>query len=463
MKTTTLCKPILLFPLLFGLAVSGCSAESPPDNPTTRELLTDLVAIPSTAETGRAREAAEYLAGRLLAAGFPDEDVRLLGPSATVGGLVVRLAGRDSARPVLLLAHLDVVPAVAEYWTSDPYVLVEREGFLYGRGSSDNKAGAATLIANLIRLRGEGFVPEQDLLAVLTLDEETNMHSIVWLLENHAPLADAEFALNTEPGSVSTRDGEPVFFGVQAAEKMYMVNEIRTENPGGHSSVPRPNNAIYSLAEAITRIAAYKFPVNLNDVTRAFFAASAESEDEPLATAMRALASDSASEDQLALIERSNFYTALLRTTCVATMLSGGHAENALPTFATVVVNCRILPQEIPDEVEATLLDVIADDSIKMRRTYEPEISPPSPLTSEILSKIAKVSTVIFPGITVLPAMYTSATDSLYTRAAGIPTYGFSAIADSEDGDNAHGIDERVGIAALEDSIEFWYRLLQTL
>lgn len=431
--------------------------------PTAQELLKGLIAIPTIAETGRAREAAEFLAGYLLAAGFPASDVQLLGPSATVGGLVARLPGRGSERPVLLLAHLDVVPAVAESWSVDPFQLTARDGYFYGRGTLDNKAGAAMLIANLIRMKREGIIPERDINVVLTLDEESNMLSIRWLLAHHAALLDAEFALNTDGGDLQIIDGKPAVFSIQAAEKVYMTLEIRADNPGGHSSVPQPENAIYSLAKALTKIAAYQFPVNLNDITRANFADPVDSIDVAIGTAMRKLASDTASEQDIDLLQSIPSINAQMRTTCVATQLSGGHAENALPTYAIAVINCRILPQENADEVESSLVRVIADDAISVRRTYEPEASPPSPLRLGVLSRITQIAAEMFPGVKVMPVMEAGATDGLYTRRDGVPTYGVSAIATPTEENRAHGIDERIKQSAFFESVEFWYHIMSTL
>jgi len=431
--------------------------------PTAQELLAGLIAIPTTEETGRAREAAEFLAGHLLSAGFPARDVQLLGPSETVGGLVARLPGRGTERPVLLLAHLDVVPAVAESWSDDPFQLVARDGYLYGRGTLDNKSGAATLVSNLIRMKQEGIVPERDLVLVLTLDEETNMRSIRWLLEHHTTLLEAEFALNTDGGTVQLIDGKAAVFGIQTAEKIYMTLELRADNPGGHSSVPQPENAIYTLAKALNKIAAYRFPVNLNDVTRANFASPAESISASVGSAMGKLASNSASPQDVALLQSIPSINAQMRTTCVATRISGGHADNALPTYAKAVINCRILPQENGADVESRLLQVIADDAISMRRTYEPETSPPSPLVPEVLDRITRIATAMFPGVKIMPMMSTGASDGLYTRRDGVPTYGISAIAKSPEDNREHGIDERIKQSAFVDSVEFWFRIMSAL
>jgi len=448
--------------LLCGLFSVG-SAAGADRVPTANELLAGLIAIPTTGESARAREAAEFLAERLRSAGFPGEDVQLLGPSKTVGGLVARLPGRGEKRPVLLLAHLDVVPAVAESWSTDPFRLTADDGYLYGRGTLDNKAGAANLISNLIRLKQEGFVPERDLVVVLTLDEETDMLSVRWLLDHHKALLDAEFALNTDAGGVQLIDDKAAVFGIQAAEKVYMTLELRASNPGGHSSVPQPDNAIYTLAKALHRISDYRFPVNLNDITRANFANPPESAGKSVGLAMRRLASNQANPQDIALLQNDPSTNAQMRTTCVATQISGGHAENALPTYAIAVINCRILPQESAANVESRLLKVIADDAISMRRTYEPEASPPSALTPEVLDRITRIASKMFTGAKITPVMATGATDGLYTRGAGIPTYGISAIALPSADNREHGIDERIKQSAFDDSVEFWYRLLMTL
>ncbi|MFV1998586.1 MAG: M20/M25/M40 family metallo-hydrolase, partial [Acidiferrobacterales bacterium] len=348
-------------------------------------------------------------------------------------------------------------------WTSDPFRLVARDGNLYGRGTSDNKAGAATLVANLIRMKQEGIVPERDLVVVLTLDEESNMQSIRWLLEHHEPLLEAEFALNTDAGDVLAINGKATTFSIQAAEKVYMTLELRADNPGGHSSLPQPENAIYSLAKALNKISEFQFPVNLNDVTRANFARPGESVATNMKSAMRRLASDEAGPQDLALLQSDPSMNAQMRTTCVATQLSGGHAENALPTFAIAVINCRILPQENAEEVEFKLKQVIADDTISMRRTYEPVASPPSPLVPEVLGLVTRIAGDMFPGIKIAPAMGAGATDGLYTRSNGIPTYGFSGIASSSEGNRDHGIDERIKQSAFIDSVEFWYRIMLAL
>jgi len=443
--------------------VAAVAVAAEKETPLAQELLAGLVAISTTKDSGNAGQAAEYLAERLLATGFASEDVQILGPSRNIGGLVARLAGRGTGRPVLLLAHLDVVPAVAESWSTDPFELALRDGYFYGRGTLDNKAGAATLVANLIRMRRAGVVPERDLIAVLTLDEETDMFSMRWLLENHLPLLDAEFALNTDSGSVEIIGGKPSVFGVQAAEKVYTVVEIQANNPGGHSSVPQPDNAIYSLARALQRISEFQFPVSLNSVTRANFASPDQSVDAPVAGAMRRLAADTANEKDLELLQSMPSINAQMRTTCVATQIFGGHAENALPTYAKAVINCRILPQENADDVESRLLQVIADESVVMRRTYEPVPSPPSALIPKVMDRIGGIAADMFPGASVVPFMGAGATDGLFTRSAGIPTFGFSAIAKLPDDNREHGIDERIGLTAFDDSVEFWYRLMLTL
>jgi acetylornithine deacetylase/succinyl-diaminopimelate desuccinylase-like protein len=440
---------------------AGSQAESSAE-PMARKLLADLVAIPSTEESGKAREAAEYLADVLLEAGFPREDVKVAGASQTVGGLVARLPGRSGATPVLLMAHLDVVPASADAWESDPFTLTERDGFLYGRGTDDNKGGAALLVANFIRLRNEGFVPDNDLLLVFTLDEETRMQSINWLLKELPELRNALVALNTDAGKITEADGRPAIFGIQAAEKIYMTLELAVESEGGHSSQPRRENAINILAEALRDVAEHEFPVNLSEVTQGYFAVASELEGGPMGRAMKSLAQGNASGEELELLGSSPRYNAMMRTTCVATRLEAGHANNALPRSATATVNCRVLPHESTDDVDRILSGVIDDPRVSMKRIELPESSPPSPLSPAIIERVEQINREVYPGSRIMPMMGTGATDGLYLRRAGIPTYAMSGLVADPEGERAHGLDERIGSEYYGISVEFWYRLLKT-
>jgi acetylornithine deacetylase/succinyl-diaminopimelate desuccinylase-like protein len=427
-----------------------------------RDLLRELVETNTTHSSGSTTEAAEKIAARLRAAGFAD--IRILGPVSNRGNLIVRLPGRQTGKkPILLLAHLDVVEADPRDWTVDPFRFLERDGWFYGRGTTDDKDEAAIWTANLIRLRQEGYLPDRDIILALTADEESGEHNGVdWLLHNHRELLDAAFALNEGGGGV-IKNGKRLSNDVQASEKVFQSFLLETTNRGGHSSLPRRDNAIYQLAAALSRLAAFDFPVQLNEVTRAFFSRTAELESPEIAAAMRGVLenpSDSAAVARLAAIPA---YHARLRTTCVATMLQAGHAENALPQRARATVNCRILPTQPPDEVLATLRRVVADSGVAIRPLAPAKPSPPSPLTPEILHAIEATTQEMWPGVPVIPTMSTGATDGLYLRSAGIPVYGVSGVFGDADDVRAHGQDERIAATWFYEGLEFCYRLLKRL
>lgn len=428
------------------------------------DILRELVEIPSTPGSPRIAEAVEAMAGRLLSAGFPDEDVRVLGLEPALGNLVVRYRGRESgAGAVLLLAHMDVVEVDRANWSTDPFRFVELDGYFYGRGSHDNKAGVAAYVATFMRLRSEGFVPQRDLILAVTADEETTGASIIWLLREHRSLIDAEFAINSDTSQVLVEGDRPVAFEFQASEKVYMTLAFEASNRGGHSSRPRPDNAIYELAAAMTRLADYQFPIQLSDITRGFFARSAELRSGSVAQAMKSLAMGAATPNQLSLLEADDYLNALMRTTCVATRIDAGHANNALPITARAIVNCRVLPEDSTDEVQETLRRVIDNDAISMSMVWAPIASPASPLDPMIMDRVSAVVDEVFGDLPLVPIMSTGATDGLYLRNAGIPTYGFSALAEDPGGWRIHGANERVDVRAFYDSVEFWYQFVKGL
>ncbi len=428
-----------------------------------RDLYEDLVNIPSSEPRGGSEEIAAFAAKTMLDGGFAAEDVHLLGPRPDVMGVVVRYRGRGEGRPVMMMAHLDVVDALREDWEMDPYTFIEKDGYFYGRGTSDNKAGVVTLMANFLRLKKEGFVPARDMIMVLSGDEETVAESIKYMLHEHRDLVDAEFSLNTDGGGIPYMDGKPSAFVIQGAEKVYLTLKLEVTNPGGHSSVPRPDNAIYELAQGLVNLSAYQFPVSLNDVTRSFFMESARFEKSKTAEAMQALANDSASAEQLALLAESPVYNSTMRTTCVATQLHGGHAENALPQTAQAIVNCRVLPQDSPDQVQETLRQILANDRISMTPIFPAVAGPPSPMTPAIMELLGGVSARMYPGLPVMGKMSTGATDGLHVRNAGIPTYGVSALGVDMNDIRAHGMNERVSVDAFYKALEYWYRLMKSL
>ncbi len=430
-----------------------------------REIFKQLVEINTTESVGSTTQAAEAMTERFRAAGFPAVDIHVFGPTARKGNLVVRYRGTGARRPLLLLAHLDVVEAKREDWSFDPFTLTEKDGFLYGRGTADDKTMAAVFVANLIRLKSEGYVPSRDLILALTADEEGGPdNGVRWLIANHRDLIDAEFAINEGGGGVM-RKGRYVTNEVQAAEKVYQDFRLEIRNSGGHSSMPLKDNAIYRLSAGLSRLAAYDFPVQLSDITRTYFSRSASAQAEAQTrTDMIAVSKDPPDLTAAArLSAQSPYFNSLLRTTCVATKLEGGHALNALPQLAAANVNCRIFPGVSPVEVMAVLTKVLADPAIKVSLVGEATPSKPATLRDDLMNAVETIAKSMFPGVPVVPVMSTGATDGLFLRNAGIPTYGADGLFDDIDDVRAHGRDERVGIKQFNEDLEFHYRLITAL
>jgi acetylornithine deacetylase/succinyl-diaminopimelate desuccinylase-like protein len=441
------------------VTTSAQTTSSSSDRVLAREILRELIEIPTTQADGGTPRAAQAMAARLVDAGFPREDVQVLGPDPRTANLVARLRGRNPRAPALLLmAHIDVVPARREDWSVDPWTFLERDGWFYGRGTSDNKAGTAMLVANFVRLKREGWQPERDIIILLTGDEETTQQSIQWLLKEHRPLIDAELAFNTDGGSLLTRNGRPALFELQASEKIYADYQLEVTDVGGHSSLVRSDNPITTLAAALVRIGEHQFPLHVTEITRMFFDKSASLETGQVAADMRAVAAERPDGFAAARLSRSPFYNAHLRTTCVATRVDAGHANNALPQLARAVVNCRILPGASGAEVEAVVRR-LAGDKVKVTVIEPPVSSPPSPLTPSLMQRLERLVAEHWPGVPVVPTMITGATDGMYVRGAGIPTYGVSAIEQDPDDVRSHGKDERVGVEAFHRATQFWYEL----
>ncbi|MET0675563.1 MAG: M20/M25/M40 family metallo-hydrolase, partial [Bradyrhizobium sp.] len=370
-------------------------------------------------------------------------------------------------KPILLLAHIDVVPAAREDWTTDPFKLVEQDGWFYARGSGDDKYMAASFVANLIRYKQEGYKPDRDIILALETDEEIldrDKLGIQWLLKNHRDLIDAEFALN-EGGGVGLKDGKPVRNTVQTSEKVSLSYRLDVKNKGGHSALPVKDNAIYRLAAGLTRLSEFGFPISLNETTRIYFEKTALMEGGQLGDDLRAvLAGDvDPASPAVARLLANPAYNAQLRTTCVATMLEGGSAINALPQLATAKVNCRIMPGEPADHVRAVLVKVLADDQITVTQIDEPTPSEPSALREDIIGPITRLSTEFYPGAVVIPTMVAGATDGSYLRNAGIPTYGHSGLAGDIGESRAHGRDERILVSSFYRGNEYLYRLVKEL
>jgi len=451
--------------LLIVLPSIAAAQTLAPHQRLARDIYKELVEINTVSATGDTAKAAEAMAARLRAAGFPAGDVRVFTPAPRKGNLVARLHGTGAKKPILLLAHIDVVDAKREDWTTDPFKLVEQDGYFYARGSGDDKFMAATFVANLIRYRQEGYRPQRDIIVALTTDEEigdANNMGIQWLIANHRDLIDAEFALN-EGAGVGLKNGKPIRNGVQTSEKNYVDYTLEVKNSGGHSSLPRKDNAIYRLAEGLARLGKHDFPIKLDETTRTWFERAAPFEEPQTGADMKALAAGRADNAAIGRLSAKPPYNAQMRTTCVATMLSGGHAPNALPQTARANVNCRVLPGEPIAEVAATLKRVLADDAIEVQPVGDFGSAGPSPLRPDVVQPIEKLTAEFWPGIPVIPSMSTGATDGRFLRAIGIPTYGHSGLAGDVDDNRAHGKDERVLVKAFDQGVEYLYRLVKSL
>jgi len=410
--------------------------------------------------------AAQALVRRLRAAGFSEQDALVAGPKPdSVGNVIVRLRGRGLAPPILLMAHLDVVPALREDWSTDPFVMTERDGWWYGRGTIDNKEGVTTIVANMIRWKQAGFVPDRDIVAVLTGDEETVSDQIEWfsLGAGRGLIGNPEFAVNLDAGGGTIYGGREAVLDVQTSEKMYVTYRLAVRNAGGHSSQPRPDNAIYALARALSRLSSHQFPIEVSSTSRLALERSAPFEADSIARLMRLVARqpmDTAAATRLTRITRFN---AQLRTTCVATRLTGGHADNALPQLAQATVNCRVLPGTDTATVIRALRAAVADTAVEVSEAQPATVSPPSPLKPAILGAVEAVATSFWPGVVAVPVMSSGATDGMYVRNAGIPVYGIGGIFTAPDEARAHGRDERVEIRRFYEGLEFGKAVVERL
>jgi acetylornithine deacetylase/succinyl-diaminopimelate desuccinylase-like protein len=455
--------PVLAALVLAVPAVAA--AQLTPEQQSLHDIYKELIETNTedSAGLGSVTKASEQIAARFRAAGFPESDIHLLGPTPDKQAIVVRYHGTGAKKPLLLLAHLDVVMALPSDWSTDPFKLVEKDGYFYARGAIDDKAMASIFVANLLRYKREGFVPDRDIILALTPDEEKSGHlGVEWLVLHHKDLIDAALALN-EGGGGSLRDGKPFVQQVQATEKVFTNFTLTARNRGGHSSLPRPDNAIYELAAGLMRLSQFSFPVQFNDVTREFFKGEAAIEEPATAASMRALLANPHDAPAAAALSRDPRYNSILRTTCVPTRLSGGHADNALPQTATALVNCRVFPNVPADSVRATLIRVLADTGIAVSAAEVLPPTAPSPLTGDVMDPVRTVTTKMFGDIPVIPFMSTGATDGKYLRAIGIPTYGVSGLFTDPADNRAHGRDERVLQKSLYDSQEFLYQLVKIM
>ncbi len=459
---------------LAGIALVSLSAPAlaettslTPGQVEFRALYKELVETNTTLSSGSCTLAAERMAAHLKAAGFSDSNLHLItAPDhPKEGGLVAILPGRDpKARPVLMLAHLDVVEARREDWTRDPFVLVEENGFFFARGAADDKSMAAIWVDTLARYKKEGYRPKHTLKMALTCGEETSgaFNGAEYLAANQRDLIDAAFALNEGGGGMLDAQGKPVFQGIQVGEKLSQNYTLEVTNPGGHSSRPLPDNAIYHLANALVRIQAHPFPVEFNETTRDYFTRLAATRTPEEQKALAALLKNPADGPARALLERDPDINSILHTNCVATLLSAGHATNALPQRATANVNCRIFPGTSADAVRQTLEQVIGDTSVHVSlREVRNAPAPPPPLDPKVLGPAEKLAAEMWPGTPQLRLMSAGATDGAFLTPVGIPTYGISGDFGDPDGNGAHGLNEYLRVQVIYDSRDYLYRLMK--
>jgi len=438
-----------------------------------RDIFKQLIEINTTDSVGNVTTAAEAMAKRLRDGGFADGDIKIAGPNERKKNLVARFRGTGKRKPVLFIGHLDVVEALRSDWTTDPFEFIEKDGYFYGRGTEDMKEGDAILVTNFIRLKKEGYLPDRDLILALTADEEGgSSNGVDWLLREHRDWIDAEYCINLDGGEFEKDKDKRLLAGIQASEKVYVDFQFESLNPGGHSSVPSPDNAIYHLAGALARLQSFSFPLEVNEITRSYFERNAAMESGQLAADMKAIAKQPPDPAAVRRLSEVPYYNSLLHTTCVATMLSGGHAPNALPQTARANVNCRIFPGEDPEDVHKALERVSNDPKVKINVVAQltpdgkvvPVVSvPPSPLLPEVTQAMERVLGAVWPGVPLVATMSTGATDGKYTRIAGIPTYGISCMFFDKHDNREHGKDERVGVQDFYDGVNFNYRLMKEL
>jgi acetylornithine deacetylase/succinyl-diaminopimelate desuccinylase-like protein len=434
-----------------------------------RDIYKELIEINTGVTTGNVTTAATAMAKRFRDAGIPEADIFVGGPRPEKHNVVARIRGRggpNARKPLLLLAHLDVVEALKADWSPDldPFVFTERDGYYYGRGTADDKAMASIFVANAFRLKREGYVPDRDIIIALTADEESGpANGVDWLLKNHKELVDGALVIN-EGGGGTLRNGKPLFNSVQATEKVTTNFTLRATNRGGHSSVPRADNAITALADALAKVGRYNFPVRFNEVTRAFFTKTADVEEPAIGRAMKAIVANPNDAQALAAVSADPRYNAMLRTTCVATMLSGGHATNALPQLAEANVNCRLYPTDTVDVVRATFEKLINDTTVQVLVRSQRPPSPPTAMLPELMDPVVQITRDMWGNIPVIPVMSTGATDSRFFRALGVPAFGVSGLFSDPTVDaRAHGRDERMRMQSYYEGQEFLYRLTKAL
>src|SRR5271170_903416 len=463
--------------LISAMLLSPRMAAAQVDDQTRKlahDIFKQLIEINTTDSVGNVTTAAKAMQQRLLDAGFAKEDMYLGGPNERKENLVARYRGTGKEKPILFIGHLDVVEARREDWTTDPFQFVEKDGFYYGRGTQDMKESDAILVTTLIRMKQEGYKPNRDLIVALTADEEGGQsNGVDWLLRNHRDLVEAEYVLNPDGGGVDLEHGKAVSVDVDATEKLYGDYQLTVTNPGGHSSLPVPDNAIYHLAGALVRLQQYQFPFELNSVTRAYFERLSTIETGEKAADLKAITQPDPNPDAIARLSKNPEWNSMMHTTCVATRLQAGHANNALPQMAQANVNCRILPGYSLEEIRQQLIKIFDDPKVTVRYVNDAgevfEVAPdrkqlpPPPLNPEVMAAVQKLTEKMWPGAPVIPTMATGASDSVYTNAAGMPSYAVSGIALETNDVRAHGKDERLPIESFYKGLDFYYQLVKML
>ena len=447
-------------------ALAGTLTPPPADQALGRALLKELIELNTQQDHGTTA-AANAVAARLRAAGFVGQDIAVIAPPdhPTKGNVVVRLHGSGKAKPILYICHLDVVNARREDWTFDPFVLTEKDGWFYGRGTVDMKSQDAATLESLIRLKRKGFKPKGDIIVAFTADEEGSgdANGVDWLVKTHRSLVDAGLVINPDGGEAGVKHGRKLYLGVQTSEKVYVTYRVEITDKGGHSSRPTAANPIFHLSRALGRLGDYAFPAHVTETVKLYFAGRSKLETGQVAADMLAMSRPEPPAEVVARLSSVVETNILFRTTCTATEISGGHAESALPQRAQATIQCRVLPGEPLDQVKATLLKVLNDPAITLTDLYPGDASPESPPSPELLKTIASVKAGMWPDAILLPIMSPGATDSAFTRLGGMPSYGVDAIWDDLDDGRAHGRDERIGVEVFDQEVEFTYRLMKAL
>jgi acetylornithine deacetylase/succinyl-diaminopimelate desuccinylase-like protein len=453
---------LLIFVFLYQ-QVSAQTETLTPDQELARSIFQELIEINTVHSTGNTTVAAEAMAKRLIAAGYAEKDIQIVGPESKNRNLIVRLHGSGKRPPLLMLSHLDVVEARRSDWSMDPFKLTEQDGWFYGRGTSDIKDGSAILVANFIRMKKDGYVPDRDLILALTAEEEgrDEYNGAEWVVKNQRELIDAEYCINMDAGDPQEKNGKRINRTVQLAEKGVLNLMLEVKNPGGHGSLPGKENAIYRLAAGLLKMQAFDFPIQFSEITRSYFNKMSSFESGQLAKDMKAVSQNPPDSAAIKRLSISPYYNALMRSTCVATMLDAGHAVNALPQSAKAVCNCRILPGIPQAEILKEMREMLADSQIVVHVMDSLQKNPPSPYNPAFMKTVEQVTENLWPGIPVITVMDVGASDGIYLRGGGIPTYGISGVSVDVNDNRAHGKDERIGVKEFYDGLEYIYVLMK--